>query len=89
MIRGQVFVLFLLKVHLRAGGQYKIKEENDEILFKFISYNISNDKFDNINNKNKNELLSNKLNLVISISLFICIIILSVITVSFGLKLSD
>ncbi len=39
--------------------------------------------------KNKNELLSNKLNLVISISLFICIIILSVITVSFGLKLSD
>lgn len=37
--------------------------------------------------KNKNELLSNKLNLVITISLFICIIILSVITVSFGLKL--
>ncbi len=51
MIRGQVFVLFLLKIHLRAGGQYKIKGENDEILFKFISYNISNDKFDNINNK--------------------------------------
>ncbi len=38
--------------------------------------------------KNRHNFLSNKLNLAVCICLFIDIVILSIITISFGLKLS-